>query len=73
MSDKLLIFISYGLVRILCITYAYRVILCRVYQEKLAGFKKQLQQLKDGSHPEYNRKLKKLEHGYKERYLAIYM
>lgn len=49
--------------------YEYFVILFsrRVYQEKLAGFKKQLQQLKDGSHPEYNRKLKKLEHSYKER------
>ncbi|XP_065210090.1 sin3 histone deacetylase corepressor complex component SDS3 [Planococcus citri] len=39
----------------------------QVYQDKLAGFKKQLQQLKEGTHPEYNRKLKKLENAYKER------
>lgn len=39
----------------------------RVYQDKLANLKKQLQQLKDGTHPEYNRKLKRLEAQYKER------
>lgn len=39
-----------------------------MYRDKLASFKKQLQQLKDGSHPDYNRKLKKLEANYKERY-----
>lgn len=40
----------------------------RMYRDKLASFKKQLQQLKDGTHPDYNRKLKKLEANYKERY-----
>ncbi|KAJ1530840.1 hypothetical protein ONE63_005686 [Megalurothrips usitatus] len=39
----------------------------QMYRDKLASFKKCLQQLKDGSHPEYNRKLKKLEANYKER------
>ncbi|KAK3911027.1 Sin3 histone deacetylase corepressor complex component SDS3 [Frankliniella fusca] len=39
----------------------------QMYRDKLASFKKQLQQLKDGSHPEYNRKLKKLEANYRER------
>ncbi|XP_039292173.1 sin3 histone deacetylase corepressor complex component SDS3 isoform X2 [Nilaparvata lugens] len=39
----------------------------QVYQDNLASLKKQLQQLKDGSHPEYNKKLKKLESLYKER------
>lgn len=38
-----------------------------MYQDKLAMLKKQLQQLKDGSHPEYNRRVKKLEYQYKER------
>lgn len=41
----------------------------RVYQDKLASLKKQLQQLKDGTHPEYNRKLKRLEAQYKERFI----
>jgi Sds3-like. len=39
----------------------------RMYQDKLASLKKQLQQLKDGTHPEYNRKLKKLDAAFKER------
>ncbi|RZF40535.1 hypothetical protein LSTR_LSTR000414 [Laodelphax striatellus] len=39
----------------------------QVYQDNLASLKKQLQQLKDGTHPEYNKKLKKLESQYKER------
>ncbi|XP_076220470.1 sin3 histone deacetylase corepressor complex component SDS3 isoform X2 [Nomia melanderi] len=39
----------------------------QVYQDKLASLKKQLQQLKDGTHPEYNRKLKRLEAQYRER------
>lgn len=38
-----------------------------MYQDKLAGLKKQLQQLKDEIHPEYVRRVKKLEHQYKER------
>lgn len=39
----------------------------RIYQDKLASLKKQLQQLKDGTHSEYNRKVKRLEAQYKER------
>ncbi|KAF4527853.1 hypothetical protein B566_EDAN016498 [Ephemera danica] len=39
----------------------------QMYQDKLATLKKQLQQLKDGTHPEYNTKLKKLDHALKER------
>ncbi|KAG8230682.1 hypothetical protein J437_LFUL010759 [Ladona fulva] len=39
----------------------------QMYQDKLATLKKQLQQLKDGSHPEYNRKLKRLDLACKER------
>ncbi|XP_022085825.1 sin3 histone deacetylase corepressor complex component SDS3-like isoform X2 [Acanthaster planci] len=39
----------------------------QMYKEKLASLKKQLQSLKDGSHPELNRKLKKLEQVNKER------
>jgi Sin3 histone deacetylase corepressor complex component SDS3 len=38
-----------------------------MYQDKLASLKKQLQQLQDGTHPEYNRKLKRLDVSYKER------
>lgn len=38
-----------------------------MYQDKLANLKKQLQQLKDGTHPEYNRLNKKLEQEYKDR------
>lgn len=38
-----------------------------MYQDKLATLKKKLQQLKDGSHHDYNKKLKKLEAQYKER------
>ncbi|XP_034941785.1 sin3 histone deacetylase corepressor complex component SDS3 isoform X2 [Chelonus insularis] len=39
----------------------------QVYQDKLASLKKQLQQLKDGTHPDYNRKVKRLEAQYHER------
>ncbi|KAK6625611.1 hypothetical protein RUM43_005910 [Polyplax serrata] len=39
----------------------------QMYQDKLANLKKQLQQLKDGTHPEYNRLNKKLEQEYKDR------
>ena len=38
-----------------------------MYQDKLAQLKKQLQQLKDGTLPEYQKKFKKLEVHYKER------
>merc|ERR1719225_1147077 len=38
-----------------------------MYQDKLAHLKKQLQQLADGSHPEYIKKIKKLDTGIKER------
>lgn len=39
----------------------------QVYQDKLANLKKQLQQLKEGTHPEYNKKLKKLDIAFRER------
>lgn len=39
----------------------------QMYQDKLASLKKKLQQLQDGTHMEYNRKVKKLEYQYKER------
>ena len=39
----------------------------RMYQDKLAQLKKQLQQLKDSTLPEYMKKLKKIEQHYKER------
>ncbi|KAJ8894369.1 hypothetical protein PR048_007020 [Dryococelus australis] len=39
----------------------------QMYKNKLSSLKKQLQQLKDGTHPEYNRKLKKLDMALKER------
>lgn len=39
----------------------------QMYQDKLALLKKKLQQLHDGTHHDYNRKVKKLEYQYKER------
>ncbi|XP_068206065.1 sin3 histone deacetylase corepressor complex component SDS3 isoform X2 [Palaemon carinicauda] len=39
----------------------------QMYQDKLAQLKKQLQQLRDNSHPEYNKKMKKIDATYKER------
>lgn len=39
----------------------------QMYQDKLAQLKKQLQQLRDSSHPEYNKKMKKIDAAYKER------
>ncbi|CAH1129636.1 unnamed protein product [Ceutorhynchus assimilis] len=39
----------------------------QMYQDKLATLKKKLAQLKDGSHLEYNKKVKKLEALYRER------
>ncbi|CAL4098231.1 unnamed protein product, partial [Meganyctiphanes norvegica] len=39
----------------------------QMYQDKLAQLKKQLQQLRDGTHPEYNKKMKKIDATYKER------
>ncbi|CAH1378570.1 unnamed protein product [Tenebrio molitor] len=39
----------------------------QMYQDKLASLKKKLQQLNDGTHHEYNRKVKKLESQYRER------
>lgn len=38
-----------------------------MYQDKLASLKKKLQQLKDGSHHEYNKRVKRLESQYQER------
>ncbi|BES90288.1 Sin3 histone deacetylase corepressor complex component [Nesidiocoris tenuis] len=39
----------------------------QIYQEKLSHLKSQLQQLSDGSLPEYIKKVRKLEQSYKER------
>lgn len=39
----------------------------QMYQDKLGNLKKKLQQLRDGTHHEYNRKVKKLEYQFKER------
>lgn len=38
-----------------------------MYQDKLANFKNQLEQLKNNTHPEYIRRVRKLELQYKER------
>ncbi|EDS43989.1 suppressor of defective silencing [Culex quinquefasciatus] len=38
-----------------------------MYQDKLASLKKQLDELRSGTHPEYLRRVKKLEHQYSER------
>ena len=38
-----------------------------MYQHKLASLNKQLDELKSFSHPEYMKRLKKLEYQYKER------
>jgi Sin3 histone deacetylase corepressor complex component SDS3 len=38
-----------------------------MYQDKLAQLKQQLQQLKNGTLPEYMKKLKKIDQQYKER------
>lgn len=38
-----------------------------MYQDKLASLKRQLEELKTGSHPEYLRRVRKLEQQYKER------
>lgn len=38
-----------------------------MYQDKLANLKKQLEELKNGVHPEYIRRVKKLDAQYKER------
>ncbi|KAH9629260.1 hypothetical protein HF086_008342 [Spodoptera exigua] len=39
----------------------------QLYQDKLANLKKQLQQLEDGIHPEFLRRVKRLEHQLNER------
>lgn len=39
----------------------------RMYQDKLAHLKKQLQQLEDGTLPEFLKRKKKIEQHYKER------
>ncbi|XP_004930353.1 sin3 histone deacetylase corepressor complex component SDS3 isoform X2 [Bombyx mandarina] len=39
----------------------------QIYQDKLANFKKQLQQLEDSLHPEFLRRVKRLEHQLQER------
>lgn len=40
-----------------------------MYQDKLANLKKQLKQLEDGVHPDYLKRLKKLEQNYQSRQL----
>lgn len=45
----------------------YFIYSCRMYQDKLANLKKQLEELKNGVHPEYVRRVKKLDAQYKER------
>jgi len=44
-----------------------------MYQDKLASLKKLVQQLKDGNHPEYISKLKKLEAAHKERFVTLFL
>jgi len=39
----------------------------QMYQDKLAHLKKQINQLNEGAHPEYVRRLKKVEQSYRER------
>lgn len=39
----------------------------QMYQDKLASLKKKLHQLRDGTHHEFNKKVRKLENIYKER------
>ena len=39
----------------------------QMYQDKLSHLKKQLQQLSDGTHPEWLKRIKKLDTGLKER------
>uniref|UniRef100_A0A336MNU0 CSON001870 protein n=1 Tax=Culicoides sonorensis TaxID=179676 RepID=A0A336MNU0_CULSO len=39
----------------------------QMYQDKLENLKKQLEDLKNGTHPEYAKRIKKLEQQYKER------
>lgn len=38
-----------------------------MYQDKLASLKRQLEELRQGSHPEYMKRVRKLEQQYKER------
>lgn len=40
-----------------------------MYQDKLANLKKQLQQLEEGNHPDYLKRLKKLDQNYQTRLL----
>ena len=42
-----------------------------MYQDKLAQLKMQLQQLKDGTLPDYVKKLKKLDQQYQERLRVV--
>ena len=45
----------------------YAEIFIRMYQDKLSQLKKQLSMLKDGSLPEYQKKLKKIDLHFQER------
>lgn len=51
----------------ICHGYCLVYLNCRMYQDKLAQLKKQLQQLQEGTLPEYLRRLKRIEQHYKER------
>lgn len=44
-----------------------------MYQDKLAGIQKQLQQLRDGTHSEYVKQLKILELQQKNQYLRQFI
>lgn len=66
-----------SLFKILLLVYIYMYYLskiiiifidCRVYQDKLAGIQKLLCQLRDGTHVEYVKQLKKLENIKKNQY-----
>lgn len=50
-----------------CFTYISDFFVFRMYQDKLENLKKQLEDLKNGTHPEYLKRIKKLEQQYKER------
>uniref|UniRef100_A0A8C6WQQ6 SDS3 homolog, SIN3A corepressor complex component n=1 Tax=Neogobius melanostomus TaxID=47308 RepID=A0A8C6WQQ6_9GOBI len=48
-------------------TLIFFCISCRMYQDKLASLKRQLQQLQEGTLQEYQKRMKKLDQQYKER------
>ena len=60
-----LVYISLGFEQV--VSHVDSSLRLRIYKEKLATLKKQLQQVIDGTHPDLIRKLKKMEQQYKER------